>query len=154
MPMIRRLRARLLLAGLIVCAADLSAQRGPSTAVEVAILGFELVPADDAPLLRLADRCAARLIASLGAQKVAAARPADATLEALRKSRAAPFAVRGTLTRSGGQVSAELQLLDVQTGDELRSYMYGPGDEDGVVTLAEKAAPRIATAVREAAAGQ
>ena len=152
MSLIRCGRAQLLLAALFVFAADAAAQRAPSKAVEIAVLGFELPPGTDAALGRLADRCASRLIGALAAEKVAAARPAGASLERLRKSRAAPFAVRGILSRSGKQVSVELQLLDVQSGDELRSYMYGPGDEDGVVALAEKAAPRMAIAVREAAA--
>ena len=154
MWMMRSGRTRLLLAALLFSAADAAAQRAPSAAMEIAVLGFELPPGNDAALARLADRCVSRLIAALAAQKVAAARPAGATLESLRKSRAAPFAVRGTLSRSGKQVSAELQLLDVQSSDELRSYMYGPGDEDGVVALAEKAAPRMAVAVREAASGR
>jgi TolB-like protein len=154
MSMMRSGRTRLLLAALLVSAADVAAQRAPSAATEIAVLGFELPPGNDAALVRLADRCVSRLIGALAAQKVAAARPAGASLDGLKKSRAAPFAVRGTLSRSGKQVSAELQLLDVQSGDELRSYMYGPGDEDGVIMMAEKAAPRMAVAVREAAAGR
>lgn len=154
MSTIHSRRARLLFAALLVSAADAAAQRAPSASMEIAVLEFELPPGNDVALARLADRCVSRLIGALAAQKVAAARPAGASLESLRKSRAAPFAVRGTISRSGKQVSAELQLLDVQSGDELRSYMYGPGDEDGVIVLAEKAAPRMAAAVRETAAGR
>lgn len=154
MSRIRSGRIRLLLAALLVSAADAAAQRAPSAAVEIAVLGFELPPDHDAALVRLADRCVSRLIDALAAQKVVVTRPTGASLEGLKKSGAARFAVRGAISRSGRQVAVELQLLDVSSGDELRSYMYGPGDEDGVVALAEKAAPRMAVAAREAAAGR
>jgi hypothetical protein len=57
MRMMRSGRTRLLLAALLVSAADAAAQRAPSAAIEIAVLGFELPPGNDAALARLADRC-------------------------------------------------------------------------------------------------
>lgn len=118
--------------------------------LQVAILPFKPAGKPDPAIARAAEHGATRLVERLGAAGVRAAVVPDATLESLRKQRRARFAVEQILEHDRGKFSAELRLMEVASGDELRSYMYGWGDEAGVAGLADAAAPRIAAAVREA----
>ena len=138
-----------LLAALLPTPGGAAAAQDRGDRVDVAILAFKPAGKLDPDVARAADRCAARLAEKLNAAGIRAARLSDATLESLRKDRRAPFAVEQVLEHDRGRFSAELKLMDVASGDELRSYMYGWGDEAGLMGLAEAAAPRIAAAMRE-----
>lgn len=135
-------------AALLLGSVPLAAQGIPSRQVEVAVLAIEVGASTDAEVNRLAEQCVARLIEALRARKVAVRRgePSDA--------KPARLTVQGSLTGEGDSYTAELRLLDGQTGDELRSYLYGPGDAKGVLGLADRAAPRIAAVVDELRAAE
>jgi hypothetical protein len=129
--------------GLLLLAGPLAAQNTPRRPVDVAVLAMDVGSSTDAAVKRLADQCVTKLIEALRGRKVAVRR-AGPTEEG-----AARLTVEGSLTGEEGAYSAELRLLDGSTGDELRSYMFGPGDAAGVVGMADRAAPRIAAVVEE-----
>ena len=131
-----------ILAGLVL-AAPLAAQRTPATAADVALFAVQGGSPADAPLARLANQLTARLAAALEARKVSVRRAGPGDTVASRLS------VHGALTGEAGAYSAELRLVEGRDGEELRSYMFGPGDEKGVLGLADRAAPRIAAVVDE-----
>jgi hypothetical protein len=128
---------------LLLLATPLGAQdRGPRP-VDVAVLPMDVGSSRDPAIVRLAEQCVTKLVSALQARKVTVSRAAPPDEAAAR------LTVHGSLAGDDGAYTAELRLLDGGTGDELRSYMYGPGDAAGVVGLAERAAPRIAAVVEE-----
>jgi hypothetical protein len=129
--------------GLLLLAAPLAAQNAPRQPVDVAVLAMSVGSSTDPALRRLADQCVTKLIEALLARKVIVRRTESSDEAAAR------LKVEGSLAGGAGAYTAELRLLDAATGDELRSYLYGPGDAAGVVGMAERAAPRIAGVVEE-----
>jgi hypothetical protein len=128
---------------LLFLAGPLAAQNAGRRPVDVAVAAMDIGSSTDASLDRLAQRCATRLVEALRARNLAvrrAGRSGEGT---------ARLTVTGSLSGEEGAYTAELRLLDGGTGDELRAYLYGPGDAAGVVGLAERAAPRIAAVVDE-----
>lgn len=138
-----------LLAALLPARGGTAAAQDPDDRIDVAILPLEGAGKAAPVVTRAAERCTARLQEKLNASGIRAARLADATLKSLRKDRRARFAVEPIVGPEQGRFSAELRLMDVASGEELRSYMYGGGDEAGLIGLADAAAPRIAAVVRE-----
>ena len=127
--------------------APLCAQGAPGAkTVDVAVFAVEGRSPADAPLARLADRLTARLVAALESRKLSVRRAGPADTVASRLS------IHGALTGEAGAYSAELRLVEGRDGGELRSYMFGPGDEKGVLALADRAAPRIAAVLSEVGA--
>ena len=55
----------------------------------------------------------------------------------------------GKLERQKDTISAELRLMDVSTGDEMRSYFHTSSDPKDIVALGTRAAERIAAFVEE-----
>jgi hypothetical protein len=129
--------------GLLLLAAPLAAQNTPRRPVDVTVQAMNVGSSTDPALRRLADRCVTTLVEALRAKKVAVRRAGAADEGATR------LTIEGSLTGEEGAYTAELRLLDGGSGDELRSYMYGPGDAAGVVGMAERAAPRIAGVAEE-----
>jgi len=117
------------------------------------IVGPFVVNADKDDALRAAsESCSSRLAAALTTKGVAVARDPQLTQKNL-KAAAAPWAMLGHLERKDGQVRLELQLLDVKTGEELRSYFGADKDPQVVCATAEKAAERVAAFVKEQKGG-
>jgi hypothetical protein len=54
----------------------------------------------------------------------------------------------GTLALAAGKYSLEWDLVEVDTGDELRAYFAGPSAAN-ILGIPVAAAPRIAAAIRE-----
>ncbi|HYC33353.1 MAG TPA: hypothetical protein VEB59_13765 [Gemmatimonadales bacterium] len=139
---------RTFLPALILFPAPLAAQT-TGGAGTVFVVAPDVAGSRDEALSRLAQRFTARLIQSLGQAEVATMRVERARLDSLLRARAAGLALDATLGGPENRRSAQLRLIDVATGDELRAYMFGPGDDEGVLGLAERAAPRIAAAMKE-----
>jgi hypothetical protein len=124
----------------------------PSRIPDVAVYALTLSGPADASGRALADSCVARLVRQLEAESLSVVRPPPLDLKDLRRARPARFAMVGKLEFASGKYSLEWSLLEIETGDELRSYFAGPGAAE-VITLADAAAPRIAAAIREQVAG-
>ena len=119
-----------------------------SFVADVAVAPFT-VEGDSAGVLRsVADTCLERLVRGLTAQGVAVARYPDLSEKNLRSARPVPLAVLGQVDWAEGQVQAELRLLEVESGDELRSYFNADKDPDAVGKLGAAAAKRIAQLVQ------
>ena len=118
------------------------------------VVAPDVADSHDEALARLAQRFTARLIQSLGEEKVAAQRVERTRLDSLVHAKARGLGLDASLGGEENRRSAQLRLIDLATGDEVRAYMYGPGDDQGVLGLAERAAPKIAAAVKEERPGQ
>jgi hypothetical protein len=59
------------------------------------------------------------------------------------------LAVVGRVTREKEVFKAELQLFDVESGEELRTYFNSDKNPDGIAKLGDAAAGRIATVLQE-----
>jgi TolB-like protein len=143
--------SRLVGFGLLTClggGTDLVAQKPAPAPAVVSVLSLTLEAADST-LRRLADSCAARLAQRLQAAKITVARSDSSSLEQIRGTSGPRFAVQGRLSGSADKLSAELELMDAKTGDELRSYFSGVTDLAGVFRFTDLAAGRIAQVVRE-----
>jgi hypothetical protein len=144
-------RSPLLIAGLVLPALLLVVGPGHSQTrpIEVAVAPF-LVEKDSAGAVRaVADKCLAALVAGLKAKGVVVAEHAQLSEKQLDAARPALVAVLGRFTREGGQYSGELRLLEVQFGEELRSYFINDKDPGAIAKSCEAAAGRIAGAVKE-----
>jgi hypothetical protein len=95
---------------------------------------------------RLADSCAGVMTRRLLADSLVVLRHPP-PLPELRRTKAATYAVIGTMTPDSGKYRVELKLWDVAADEELRSYFSGL--EANPCELPAKAAPRIGTAVKE-----
>lgn len=102
-------------------------------------------------LRAVAESCVARLMTGLAAETLVVVRRPPLDLVDLARTRPARFAMVGKLSLQEGKYSLEWNLVDVATGDELRSYFAGPALTD-LLSLAGPAAPRIHAAIRERAA--
>ena len=142
--------SRLIMLGLLAglgAGTEVAAQKPSTLPAAVAVLSLELEAADSA-LRRVADSCAARLILRLQAAKVAAVRSDFTTVEQLKGTSGARFAVQGKVSGANDKLSAEFELMEVKTGDELRSYFSGLTDLAGVFRFTDLAADRLAQVVR------
>ena len=144
------------LSGLLLgaAAAPAAAQRPAPRGADLVVLAPEVSGAHDTTLARLAQRFTARILQQLGQADVRATRGERGLLDSLRGAHTVPFALEAALSGEEGRYSAQLRLLVLAGDDELRAYMFGPGDADGVLGLADRAAPRIAAAIAEARAGR
>jgi hypothetical protein len=138
----------------VAVAGPLAAQRASGGGPELLVLAPEIEGSADTALARLAQRFTARILQGLAQAKVRAVRTERGLLDSLRGAKAAGFALDASLTGEPGRFSAQLRLLELASGDELRAYMFGPGDADGVLGLADRAPPRIAAAMAEARDGR
>ena len=120
-----------------------------SVSAEVAVAPFT-VELDSAGVLRsVADTCLQRLVRTLTDLRVSVAHYPELSEKILRRVRPVPLAVLGHVGRKDGLIQVELRLLDVESGDELRSYFNADKDPDAVGDLGTAAAKRIAQVVRE-----
>ncbi len=118
-------------------------------AADIAVAPF-IVEGDSAGVLRaVADSCLERLVRELTARGVGVARHPKLSEKDLHAARPAPWAVLGNVGRDRAQFRAELRLLDVESGDEMRSYFNADEDPQAVANLGAAAAGRIALFIQE-----
>jgi len=121
----------------------------PGFAADVAVAPFT-IDRDSAGVLRaVADTCFERLVRGLKAKGVAVAHYSKLSEKSLRVARPVHWAVLGHLSHEQGQFRAELRLLDVESGDEMRSYLNAGKDPEAIGNLGAAAADRIALFVQE-----
>jgi len=120
----------------------------PSRPPDVAVYSLTLSDSTIGNLRALAESCVARLVVQLAAESLTVRRRPPLDLVDLRRVRPARFAMVGTLALAAGKYSLEWDLVEVDTGDELRAYFAGPSAAD-ILGSPVLAAPRIAAAIRE-----
>jgi TolB-like protein len=120
---------------------------------EVALAPFAVIGADTRDLRPVADECLERLATALAAKGVAVARRPGLDEKTLARAKPARWAVLGQFDRAGSSIRAELRLMEVATGDEMRSYSNSSSDAKEIVALGTRAAERIALFVQEKRAG-
>ncbi len=118
------------------------------TQSEVIVAPFVVEAGDDDKLRAQSQTCFARFSAALTSKGVKVAR-AQQLLEKNLQSVPASWAVLGRISREKELFQVELRLLDVKTGDELRSYFNSDKDLQVACRVVEKAAERIALFVAE-----
>jgi hypothetical protein len=115
---------------------------------EVIVAPF-IVKIDNGDALRAqADSCFEKFAAALTLNGVRVARDPQLSEKNLR-SAAASWAVLGQLSRKDEQFQLELRLLEVESGEELRSYFNADKDLQAACLAVEQAADRIAAFVKE-----
>jgi hypothetical protein len=140
----RHVLAAALLVFASICGAR--AQTAKTVAADVALAPF-VVEADNADSLRSQSAsCNDQLAAALSRKGVAVARNPRLSDENLQ-SAGAPWAVLGRITRDKEQFQLELRLLDVRSGDEMRSYFNSDKELQVACRAVDKVAERIAAFV-------
>ena len=119
----------------------------PTSVSEVIVAPFAVDSGDGDALRATANSCSEQLVAALSQKGVAVARDPQLSEKNLR-SAAASWAVLGRLSRKEGQFQLELQLLDVKSGDEMRSYFNSDKDPRVACRAVGKVAERIAAFVK------
>lgn len=120
----------------------------PARRPDVAVYSLTLADSTNGSLRALAESCVARLVVQLAAESLTVTRRPPLDLVDLRRARPALFAMVGTLRLVAGKYSLEWDLVEVESGDELRAYFAGPS-EANILASPVAAAPRIAAAIRE-----
>jgi len=140
---------RLVIVGwaLICAGASISAQQPASP--EIALAPFAVVADQKGDLRKVADDCLDQLATALAAKGVKAARLQKLDEKTLATARPARWAVLGKFEREKDTISAELRLMEVATGDEIRSYFHTSKDPKDIAALGARAADRIAGFVKE-----
>jgi hypothetical protein len=131
---------------LILAFAAHAGAQTPKPVSEVIVAPF-VVEADKADALRAqANDCSENLVKALTLKGVQVARDA-AVSEKNLQSAAASWAVLGRITQEKEQFQLELRLLEVESGEELRSYFNSDKDLKVACRAVDKVAERIAAFV-------
>lgn len=141
----RHLLASTILTFAVVSHAEAQAAKPVS---DVIVTPF-IIEADKGDAARaIADGCFQQFVAALTLKGVKVARDPALSEETLR-SAPASWAVLGRISRAKEQFQVELRLLEVKSGDEMRSYFNTDKDLKVACRVVEKAAERIAAFVAE-----
>ena len=126
---------------------------GQSPNADVALAPFA-VPGDTANELRpVADDCLGQLATAFAGKGVKVSRLASLDERTLARAKPARWAVLGKLEKKKDLISAELPLIDVASGEEMRSYFHTSADPKEIAALGPRAADRIAAFVKEQRSG-
>jgi hypothetical protein len=132
----------------LVCAsAWISAQQAGSP--DVALAPFAVVTDQKGDLRRVADDCLEQLATALAAKGVKVSRLQKLDEKTLAAAKPARWAILGKFERQKDTISAELRLMEVASGDEMRSYFHTSTDPKDIAALGARAADRIAGFVKE-----
>ena len=139
----------LLASTILILACVFAAEAQTSTPGSEVIVAPFVIEVDKSDALRAqADGCLQQFVAALTLKGVKVART-PALSEKNLQSAPASWAVLGRVSREKEQFQLELRLLDVESGDELRSYFNADKDLKVACRMVEKAAERIAAFVVE-----
>lgn len=137
---------------ILMLAAHVEAQTTESVS-EVVVAPFVVSPGNSDALRAVLDGCADELVAALKHEGVTVRRDSQLSEKNLR-SAPALWAVLGRLSSEESQFRLELQLLEVKSGEEMRSYLNQDKDPKVACRVVSKAAERIAAFVKEHKASQ
>ena len=132
---------------LAVMTVDADAQS--PVAADVAVATFTVADDGDGVLRAAADSCLERLVRGLKDKGIAVARHPQLSEKTLKSAKPAPLAVIGHLSREKGLIQAELRLLEVESGEEMRTYFNSDKDPGLIADLGMAASARIAALVQE-----
>lgn len=132
---------------ILATVSDAGAQTSKSVA-EVVVTPFIVEAGSDDMPRAISDKCFEQFATALTLKGVAVARDPRLSEKNLQSARA-PWAVLGHVTHKEGQFLLELRLLDVKSGEEMRSYMNADKDLQLACRVVEKAAERIAVFLKE-----
>jgi hypothetical protein len=121
----------------------------PPSAADVAVAPFSIGTDSSGVLRATADTCLERLIKGLREKGIAVAHHPQLSEKNLHAARPTPWAVLGDVRSAQDQFSAELRLLDVESGEEMRSYFDTDKDPQAIGDLGAAAAARIALFIQE-----
>jgi len=121
---------------------------------EVALAPFAVSTAQASDLRAVADGCLERLAAALAAKGVKVVRRASLDGKTLERAKPARWAVLGKFEREKDSIRAELRLMEVSTGDEMRSYFHSSSDPKDMMALGTRVGERIVLFVQEKRAGR
>lgn len=124
-------------------------QPTPPQTPDVALAPFVVVKDSGGTLRSTADACLERLAAGLAAEKIAVVRRPSLDEKTLSRGQPARWAVLGQLSRDKGQIHAELRLMEISSGDEMRSYFNDSADPQAIVAMGGAVADRVALFVQE-----
>lgn len=118
-------------------------------------MGPFAVVGDKADELRpIAEECLGQLATALAGKGVKASRLQSLDEKTLARAKPARWAVLGKLERKKDMIFAELRLMDVASGDVMRSYFHTSAHPKEIGALGARAADRIAAFVKEQRAPQ
>jgi hypothetical protein len=138
----------------LACIAVVGAWSGQSADPDVALAPFAVVGPKADQLRPVADDCLRQLTSGLAAKEIKTVRLKSLDEKTLAQAKPARWAVLGRLERKEGTIDAELRLMDVATGEELRSYLHRSAEAKEIAGLGARAAERIAIAIKEQRASQ
>jgi hypothetical protein len=142
-------RRMVLAAGALAWSMAAGEVSGQSPNADVALAPFAVVGDKANELRPIADDCLAQLATALAAKGVKVSRLPSLDEKTLGRAKPAPWAVLGKVERKKDTLSAELRLMDVATGDEMRSYFHTSADPKEIGALGARAADRIAAFIKE-----
>jgi hypothetical protein len=116
---------------------------------DVAVAPFAVESDGDKALRTTGDACLERLVQGLSDLGVAVLRRPELSERTLTSARPAPWALLGRVARENGVIAVELRLMDVASGEELRSYFNSDKDPQIAANVGKAAAGRIAAFVKE-----
>ena len=147
-------RRVMLAAGVLVWSMAVGDVSGQSPNADVALAPFA-VAGDKANELRpVADDCLGQLATALAGKGVKVSRLPSLDDKTLERAKPARWAVLGKVERKKDMISAELRLMDVAAGEEMRSYFHTSADPKEIAALGARAADRIAAFVKEQRSGE
>jgi len=142
---------------LIACAMNAAISSGVSpiqpSNPEVALAPFAVIGDQGGDLRKVADQCLEQLAASLSAKNVKVAKLPGLDEKTLARAKPARWAVLGRFARVKEIVQIELRLMEVSTGDEIRSYSNGISSPNEISVFSTRVADRIALFVQEHRSG-
>jgi len=138
--------AALVASAILALASHAGAQT--SSARDVAVTPFTVAAGKDDALRAVSARCFEQFVAALTLKGVKIARDPQLSENNLQSAQA-PWAVLGSLSHEEGQFQLELRLLQVKSGEEMRSYFNADKEPQLACRAVEKAAERIAAFVKE-----
>ena len=135
----------------ILMAPLLGLTQTPSSGGEttVALAPFVVVSDSAGTLRATANDCLEHLASALKARGITVARHESLTDKTISRARPAALAVLGEFRKEKGIIQVALRLMDVSTGDELRSYFHGSADPREIASMGTAVADRIVKYMRE-----
>jgi hypothetical protein len=131
---------------LVVSAGSVESQTRPA---QVAVAPFAVQRDSGGSIRAVADKCLEALTGGLKAKGVEVSRHDRLAEDEVKAAGPALLAVLGEFSSKEGLYSGELQLFEVGSGDELRSYFINVRDVAAAAKSCTAAADRVAAVLKE-----
>lgn len=131
---------------LLVSVGQVESQTRPA---QVAVAPFSVERDSGGSVRAVADRCLDALAGGLKTKGIEVSRHDRLAEDDVKAAGPALLAVLGEFTRKDGQYSGELQLFEVGSGEELRSYFVNVRDAAAAAKSCAAAADRVVAVLKE-----